>query len=597
MRKIHKWVGIIIAIQFVLWMASGVIMSLLDAGKVAGREFRIKPPTGMAWPTNAVAVDEVVAKSTEPVMTIASGWLNDTPVYRVANNDAAWIVNANDGSRVVLDAALVTRIAQASYSGNGSPATPRLLNYTLETRKHKEPVWRVDFSDADETSVYVSAKTGNVLEHRNSTWRLFDFFWMLHIMDYAERENFNNKLLVTSAIAGLSMALTGVWLLFTSFRLAEFIPKRWRGAAVVNVYAADGAKLRTVAASSGDTVFQALARDGLQLPSNCGGGQSCGLCEVRCIGTVPEPTSSDRALLSPQKLAAGYRLACNLPVDGSITVEVAEAHALSTEHEAVVTGVRAVTPFLREITLQPKGSVECRPGSYIQVHVPEYATDAAHVHLPDHHRDDWKHLTLPAKLVNTAPLRRSYSLAVPAEKVNGQLTLLVRFMPGQPPGRGSSYMYTLKEGDQVRFSGGFGDFAIKPGTREKVFIGGGAGMAPLRAMIHALLDSGAREPLHYWYGARTQRDAPYVEEMKQFAEKHPNFKWQLVVSDESQAGEGVRCGLVHEAAHEEFLRGHPDLEACEFYVCGPPAMLAATRALLRELGVKDEQIAYDDFKV
>lgn len=597
MRKIHKWVGIVIAIQFVLWMASGVIMSLLDAGKVAGREFRIKPATGMAWPESTVPVNEVVAKSQDPVLTAASGWLIGMPVYRLANNDAAWIVSAADGARITLDPALVTKIAQASYSGTGAPSTPRLLNYTLETRKHKEPVWRVDFSDADETSVYVSAKSGNVLEHRNSTWRLFDFFWMLHIMDYAERENFNNKLLVASAIAGLSMALTGVWLLFASFRLAEFVPKRWRGAATVDVFSADGAKLRSVPASSGDTVFEALARGGLQLPSNCGGGQSCGLCEVRCIGTAPEPTAADRALLSPQKLAEGYRLACNLPVDASLQVEVAGAHALGTEYEAVVTGVRALAPFLREITLQPDGNVECRPGCYIQIHVPEYATDAVDVHLPEHHRDDWQRVSLPSKLVNATPLRRSYSLAVPAEKVGGQLTLLVRFMPGQPPGKGSSYMYTLKEGDRVRFSGGFGDFALKSGGREKVFIGGGAGMAPLRAMIHALLDSGAQEPVHFWYGARTRRDAPYVDEMKKFAAVHPNFKWRLVLSDESSPAEDERHGLVHEAAHEALLRQHPDLASCEFYLCGPPAMLAATRRMLRDLGVRDEQVAYDDFKV
>ena len=158
-------------------------------------------------------------------------------------------------------------------------------------------------------------------------------------------------------------------------------------------------------------------------------------------------------------------------------------------------------------------------------------------------------------------------------------------------------MYTLKEGDTVCFSGAFGDFAIKPGGREKVFIGGGAGMAPLRAMVRSLLQSGAREPLHFWYGARSQRDAPYVDEMQAFAEKHPNFKWQLVLSDDGQAAAGAATGFVHEAARDTLLRSHPDLAACDFYVCGPPAMLAATRALLKELGVSDERIAFDDFKI
>ena len=597
MRKIHKWVGLVIAIQFVLWMASGVVMSLLDAKKVAGREFRIMPAAAPAWPGTVMPVDAVLAKSRAQVMNISSGWLLDRPVYQLANDKATWMVDAVKGNPVALDEGLAMRIAQASYSGSGTPASARLLKYTPETRKHKEPVWRIDFNDADDTTVYVSANSGKVLEHRNSTWRLFDFFWMLHIMDYVERENFNNNLLVTSAVGGLFMALTGVWLLVTSFRLAEFIPQRLRRASSINVYSDDGGKLRAVEASAGDTVFQALARGGLQLPSNCGGGQSCGLCEVRCIGEAPKPTSADRALLSPEKLAAGYRLACNLPVDGSVDIEVAGGAALSTAYEATVTGVRAVTPFLREITIRPDAKVECRPGSYIQVHVPGYQRDAAHIALPDEHRDAWSTLTLPRQLVNAEPLRRSYSLAVPVEKCGGQLTLLVRFMPGAQPGKGSSYMYTLKEGDKVQFSGAFGDFAVKPGGREKVFIGGGAGMAPLRAMIHSLLDEGAREPMHFWYGARSQRDAPYVDEMKAFAGKHPNFKWQLVLSEDADGAENVSVGLVHEAARDALLRKHPDLGMCDFYLCGPPAMLESTLKLLKELGVDSSRIAFDDFKV
>lgn len=157
-------------------------------------------------------------------------------------------------------------------------------------------------------------------------------------------------------------------------------------------------------------------------------------------------------------------------------------------------------------------------------------------------------------------------------------------------------MYTLKVGDELRFSGPFGDFALKPGSREKVFIGGGAGMAPLRAMIHDLLLKGANEPLHFWYGARSRRDAPYVDEMQAFASKYPNFHWQLVLSEE-KPGDGAPAGLVHEAALEGLLRRHPDIASLEFYVCGPPAMLSSTRAMLRSLGVAEANIAYDDFKI
>jgi len=155
-------------------------------------------------------------------------------------------------------------------------------------------------------------------------------------------------------------------------------------------------------------------------------------------------------------------------------------------------------------------------------------------------------------------------------------------------------MYTLKPGDPVCFSGPFGDFALRPGAREKVFIGGGAGMAPLRAMIHELLAKGASEPLHFWYGARNRRDAPYVEEMEAFAARHPNFRWELVLSEEEDA---APAAFVHEAVLDRLLRKHPDPASIEFYVCGPPPMLAATRQMLGGIGVDEASIAFDDFKV
>jgi len=199
-----------------------------------------------------------------------------------------------------------------------------------------------------------------------------------------------------------------------------------------------------------------------------------------------------------------------------------------------------------------------------------------------------------AEFANSEPVRRAYSVAVPLERCDGQLTFLVRFVPGTPAGRGCSYMYTLKPGDTVSFSGPYGDFALKPGAREKVFIGGGAGMAPLRAMIHALFAQGASEPVHFWYGARSRRDAPYVDEMAALAARHPNFDWRLVLSEEGGAGP---ASFVHEAVRDGLLRDHPNLASLEFYVCGPPAMLAATRRMLKELGVDDGMVAFDDFKV
>ena len=138
---------------------------------------------------------------------------------------------------------------------------------------------------------------------------------------------------------------------------------------------------------------------------------------------------------------------------------------------------------------------------------------------------------------------------------------------------------------------------MRANAREKIFIGGGAGMAPLRAMIHSLLDRGATERIHYWYGTRTARDAPYMDEMATLSRDNANFSWHPVVSEAAECGDALLRGLVHEAVHEHLLKEHASLLDCDFYLCGPPAMLAATRQLLQRLGVPEAQVAFDDFKI
>lgn len=604
MRRMHKWVGLLIGVQFVLWMASGAMMSLLDAEKVGGRQFRVKASAPGSWPVGAVPAANLLANMDAPVRSVATSWLLSQPVYVIDSVQGTRLHAAMTGQRLDIDAQSARSLAMASYSGPGKPGKPRLLASTSEARNHTGPLWAVDFADAEDTSVYLSATTGAVLEHRNRTWRLFDVFWMLHIMDYTERKDFNNPLVITSGIGGLWLALTGVWLLMTSLRLSEFVPARWRARRMLDVYVPGEASPRTLSTAAGESVFSAMAGHGLPLPSNCGGGQSCGLCEVRVVRNAPRPTSADRSHFSIEKLDAGYRLACNLTMDGDRAVEVPGGAALGMEYGAAVTSVRDVGPFLREIILKPDMPVGAafRPGSYLQVHVPPYSValgDVASVA----HADLWDRLGLPSKLSSTAQVRRAYSLSSPVQQADGNLALLVRFMGMQrgedagPVGTGSTYMYSLKPGDQVRFSGPFGDFALKDSGREKVFIGGGAGMAPLRAMLRAHLQGGAREQIHFWYGARTLLDAPYVEEMAALAEAHDNFTWCLVLSDMPENTHGTMTGFVHDVAHALFLGTHPNLSSCEFYLCGPPAMLAATRQLLAALGVDEAMIAFDDFKV
>lgn len=602
MRRIHKWLGLLIGLQFILWLASGLLMGLLDGDALNGSRHRSQAATPRAWPTNVLPIDTVLDGARTRIVGAHARWLLDRPVYELSDGQARWVVDAADGGRIDIDAAFAATAARASYIGEGRQQPPVRLEHSLETRDHATPAWRVDFADDEDTSVYVSAQTGQILEHRNSTWRLYDILWMLHIMDYSGREDYNNPILMLAGMSGLWLALTGSWLLISSFHVAEFIPRRWQRKRQLTVLTTDGTLLRSLQAARGDTVYLALARNGLQLPSNCGGGESCGLCEIRIREDAPTPTSADRSHLPAAKLAQGYRLACGLALDQDIDVEVADGAALCRELDAEVESVHAVTPFLREIVLKTGAATgpEYRAGAYIQIGIPAYSLGKEQLHYPDDHREAWRELALPEPMANLEPVRRAYSLAFPA--ADGRLSLLARFQPGRKDcgqvviGRGSTYLYSLQPGDRVRFSGPFGDFSIRPGGREKIFIGGGAGMAPLRAMIHDCLASGAQERMHFWYGARSNREVPYATEMASLARMHPNFSWHPVLSEDPGSDAGLQ-GFVHEVAHDLLLRSHPALETCDFYLCGPPAMLSATRALLQRLGIAEDRIAFDDFKI
>jgi uncharacterized iron-regulated membrane protein len=225
MRIAHKWLGLVIGLQFLLWVGSGFVMSLLDMHKVHGANSRAPAAAPRAWALDTVPAAQVLASAGRPVDRIATGWVTDVPVYRLSRGKTSWLVDARDGKALTVDRALAARLAAASYQGWGVATLPRLLIQAPEVRDHTGAVWRIDMADADMTTIYVSAQTGEVLPHRNSTWRLFDFVWMLHIMDYQDRTDFNHPLVIGSAGMGLLLTLGGLWLLVVTFRVAEFDPR------------------------------------------------------------------------------------------------------------------------------------------------------------------------------------------------------------------------------------------------------------------------------------------------------------------------------------------------------------------------------------
>lgn len=221
-RTLHKWFGLILGLQFLLWSVSGAMMALLDHHKVSGED-AVRPPPAVLLPAETLPLAKLAQAVGEPVLKLRLKALGEGQVYEVTTASGVKLIDAASGAPVTLDAASAGRLAAAAFVGPEGVASIRHVDApSLETRKLALPAWRVEFADAERTTLFVSATTGELLGLRNDTWRLWDVFWMLHIMDYAERESFNHPLIVTVGTGAAWLALSGLILLFRSFRRSDF---------------------------------------------------------------------------------------------------------------------------------------------------------------------------------------------------------------------------------------------------------------------------------------------------------------------------------------------------------------------------------------
>lgn len=602
-RKLHKWLGLIIGLQLVLWLISGLVMSLLDSDKVAGKALRAPAAAAQLWPSDAIPYPDLMRIAPGDTKSIKTDWLAGIPVFQIATETGHEIRDARTGKVLALDSAIAAAIAKSHYNGPGTVGTPKLLNWSDEARSHEGKIWRVDYADAEETTAYISAVNGELLEMRNRDWRMFDFFWMFHIMDYADRANFNNPILISSGLGGLFMSIFGIWLLFASFRFADFVPPSLRSKRTVRVVDPSGLLLKEVSVKDGGDLFSGLRKSGVELPSNCGGGQSCGLCVVRVREDSLPATSADRSMLSPDELQRGYRLSCNLPVGRDMCVEVSatsDAWALQTGR---VLAIKSIGPYLREITVTPDAAfnANARAGCFIQVHVPEYDISRGELWNAVNGDSNFIDEKLPAQISNRGEMRRSYSLSNIPDSDDGVLRLLVRLTTGSSSsrkpsvGKGSAYIFSRRVGDEISFTGPFGLFRLKDTVRPKVFIGSGAGIGPLRAMVHEQASKEPQSEMTLLAFNRRGERVPYEAEFEALARSLANFEFAAASphldKPDASFDESVTA----------FLRGltatGTDVHEYEFYICGGPGFIRETRGALKRAGVRDEDIALDDFLV
>lgn len=358
-------------------------------------------------------------------------------------------------------------------------------------------------------------------------------------------------------------------------------------------------------APAGDKLLNVLSSQGIFVSSACGGGGSCGQCRVVIKEGGGDILPTELSHINKREAKEGCRLACQVNVKQNLKIELPEEIFGVKKWECEVISNDNKATFIKELKLKiPDGEdVPFRAGGFIQIEAPAHDISYADFDVPQEYRGDWDKFNLfrYRSTMNDTTVR-AYSMAnYPEEK--GIIMLNVRIAtpppnnPDVPPGIMSSYIWSLKAGDKVTISGPFGEFFAKDTDAEMIFIGGGAGMAPMRSHIFDQLKRlNSKRKITFWYGARSLREMFYEDDFNQLQAENENFTWHVALSDPQPEDNWTGyTGFIHNVLLENYLRNHPAPEDCEFYMCGPPMMNAAVIKMLKDLGVEDENIMLDDF--
>ena len=357
---------------------------------------------------------------------------------------------------------------------------------------------------------------------------------------------------------------------------------------------------------AGMNLLLTLANQKIFLPSACGGGGSCALCKCQVLegGGNILPTETGHINRKLQK--EHWRLACQVKVKNDMKVHVPHEVFKIQKFDCTVHSNQNVATFIKELVMElPKGqTLDFQAGGYIQIDIPPYKLNYKDFVIENEYHPDWdKYRLWDLKAQNDEPIFRAYSMANhPAEGNIVMLNVRIATPPPRdwhlPPGKATSYMFNLKAGDKVTVSGPYGEFFIKDTTREMVYVGGGAGMAPMRSHIFHLFHTlkTRDRKASYWYGARSMREMFYDDQFKEIEKNFPNFSYHVALSEPLPEDKWTGpTGFIHSVLFEQYLKNHEEPEEIEYYLCGPPMMIAAVQKMLDSLGVPKEMIAFDSF--
>ncbi|MEL0630250.1 NADH:ubiquinone reductase (Na(+)-transporting) subunit F [Psychromonas aquatilis] len=362
---------------------------------------------------------------------------------------------------------------------------------------------------------------------------------------------------------------------------------------------------KSIKTQAGGKLLGALANAGVFVSSACGGGGTCGQCRVKIKSGGGDILPTELDHITKREAKDGERLSCQVNVKEDMDIELPEEIFGVKKWECTVISNDNKATFIKELKLQiPDGeSVPFRAGGYIQIQAPAHHVKYKDFDVEEQYRGDWEHFKffdLESKVEDETI--RAYSMAnYPGEEGIIMLNVRIATPPPRdlslPCGKMSSFIFSLKEGDKVTISGPFGEFFAKETENEMVFVGGGAGMAPMRSHIFDQFRRlKTKRKASFWYGARSKREMFYVEDFDEIADENDNFEWHVALSDPQPEDDwDGYTGFIHNVLYENYLKDHEAPEDCEFYMCGPPVMNAAVIAMLKDLGVEDENILLDDF--
>ena len=406
---------------------------------------------------------------------------------------------------------------------------------------------------------------------------------------------------LTLLTIGVFTGVILVLVLIINFAESKLLPQ---GEMTITVNDEEDKKFKV---GSGGTLLSALANETIYLPSACGGGGTCAMCKCQVLdgggGILPTETGH----ISRSEAKENWRLACQVKVKEDMNIHVPDEIFSIRKWECTVKSNENVATFIKELVLDlPEGeNLNFQAGGYIQIDIPEYRNLLfKDFDVEDEYHPDWdKYKIWNLVANNDEPLFRAFSMANhPAEGNRIMLNVRIATPPPPlwndvPPGLATSYIFNLKTGDKVTISGPYGDFFIKETDREMVYIGGGAGMAPMRShLFHLFQTLKTGRKVSFWYGARSVREMFYDDHFKDLADQFSNFNYQVALSDamEEDNWKGS-TGFIHQVLHDEYLSKHDDPTEVEYYMCGPPPMINAVEGMLDSLGVEPGMIAYDSF--